>query len=90
MTPKIITRLENQLKAKGMAPAEAAAVAREQLTKHGILRPGTDQLTFYGAQRDQMTPAARAKDRAAAATKGAHKVSDYVYDPATNRATLKK
>jgi hypothetical protein len=87
MTPKIITRLTLQLAAKGVD--NAAQVARDHLTKSGILRPGTDQLTFYGSQREALGPAGRAKDRAAHASR-THSPSDYQYDPKTNRATLKK
>lgn len=90
MTVPIITRLVGQLRAKGMAPADAERVARQELTKNGILRPGTDQLTFYGAQRNSMTPAQRAVDRAVQASGRSHKHGDYVYDPKTNRATLKE
>jgi len=87
MKPKILTRLTHQLAARGIGNAEAAA--REQLTKHGILRPGTDQLTFYGSSREKLGPAGRAKDRAAKYS-GSHSPSDYNYDPKTNRATLKE
>ena len=86
MKPKILTRLTSQLAARGVKDAES--MARDQLTKGGILRPGTDQLTFYGSTRDNMSPAERAKDRAARYS-GSHSTKDYNYDPKTNRATLK-
>jgi hypothetical protein len=86
MTPKILTRLTQQLAARGVP--NAAVVAREQLTRHGILHPGTDRLTFYGSQREALGPAGRAKDRAAHAS--GRKPSDYQYNPKTNRATLKE
>lgn len=88
--PKILDRLVGQLQAKGMPADQANAVARDQLTKHGILHPGTDRLTFYGSTRDAMTPEQRAKDRAANTGRKLHEAKDYVYDPKTNRATLRK
>lgn len=88
MKPQILRRLTSQLAARGVNNAES--VAREQLTKNGILRPGTDQLTFYGSTRNAMTPGERAKDRAAKYTGHKRSPADYNYDPKTNRATLKK
>ena len=90
MKPKILTRLESQLTAKGMDAAEAEKMAKAQLTKFGILHPGTETLTFYGKSRDDMSAAERAKDRAASYTGKKHKAADYVYNKKTNVATLKK
>lgn len=87
MTPKIITRLTQQLAARGVK--NAAEAAREHLTRSGILRPGTDTLTFYGEQREKLGPAGRAKDRAAHYSRK-HSPDDYTYNPKTNRATLKE
>ena len=63
MKPAILKSLTSQLEARGKTPAEADSIAREQLTKHGILRPGTDQLTFQGHQRNNMGSKRRAEDR---------------------------
>ena len=83
----IVKRLTSRLSAKGVP--DARAVALEQLAKHGILKPGTEELTFYGATRNAMTPAARAKDRASRAS-GNHTPKEYTYDKTTNRAYLKR
>lgn len=85
----IITRLTNQLMAKGMMPSQARTTAVSQLQKNGILREGTEQLTEYGAKRNAMSPGERAKDRAAKYS-GKHSPSDYDYNRKTNMATLKK
>jgi len=84
--PKILTRLTNLLKAKGMSSGQAAAVATSQLQKHGILRDG--QLTAKGKVRNSMSPAERAKDRQSKVS--GHPTSDYKYNKKTNLATLKK
>jgi hypothetical protein len=82
----ILDRLVGQLQAKGMPKAKAYAVANAQLEKHGILRDG--HLTAKGQVRQAMGAAGRAKDRASKAS--GRPVSDYVYDPKTNQATLRK
>lgn len=86
--PKILDRLTHQLASRGVNNAREEA--KVQLAKHGILRPGTEQLTFYGSTRDAMTPAQRAADRAAKYSGKKHAAKDYNYDPRTNRATLKE
>jgi hypothetical protein len=85
--PAILERLVKQLQAKGMPRSNAYAVATSTLQKAGDLKPGTQQATKKGAIRGGMTPAARAKDRAA--KKSQHKTNDYKYNAKTNRATLK-
>jgi hypothetical protein len=89
MKPKILVRLESQLRDRGMNKAESEKVAKEQLAKNGILHPGTEKLTYYGETRNNMSAAERAKDRAATYSKK-HKPSDYTYNAKTNLATLKK
>lgn len=84
--PSILDRLVEQLKAKGVGNPEAIAITH--LQKHGILTPGGSELTRKGEKRDAMTPAERCIDRACAGTK--HHKTDYVYDPKTNSARLKK
>ena len=80
----MVDRLTSQLAAKGVPNARAEATAH--LRKHGVLRAdGT--LTTKGRSRTAMGPSGRAKDRAARQT--GHRKADYVYNPRTNRATLK-
>jgi hypothetical protein len=85
--PKILTRLERQLAAKGKDPAAAAAIATKALQKAGDLKPGTQEATAKGKARGEMTPGARAKDRASKIS--GHDTGEYNYDAKTNRATLK-
>ncbi len=90
---KILTRLEGQLRAKGMAPGKAAAVAISTLQRAGDLKKGSTEATPKGIQRGNMGADGRAKDRAAKASssKGViHKPGDFSYSKKTNRATLKK
>jgi len=87
--PAILDRLVRQLKAKGFSAGSARAIATSSLQKSGNLKKGTVKPTKKGLARGKMTPAARAKDRAAKYSKGS-KPSQYSYNPKTNRATLKK
>jgi hypothetical protein len=86
--PKIYDRLVSQLKAKGVP--DPYGVAQAQLEKHGILQPGSRNLTAKGETRNAMTPAQRAKDRASRYSGGAHPTSEYSYNAKTNMATLRK
>lgn len=86
--PKLLDRLVKQLRAKGMPESQAFAVAEATLQRSGSLKPGTRTATAKGKRRGAMTPAARAKDRAA--KRSGRKPSDYKYNAKTNRATLKK
>lgn len=83
--PPILVRLENQLKAKGQDPRMAVKLLQKSgnLDKDG--KP-----TAKGVARGNMTPEERAKDRASRYYGGGKKPEDFHYDPATNRATLKK
>lgn len=85
--PAILTRLVSQLQAKGKDKASAYAIATAGLQKAGDLKPGSTQATAKGTKRGLMTPAARAKDRAA--KKAKRKPSDYKYKAKTNLAVLK-
>jgi hypothetical protein len=85
---KILTRLEGQLRAKGMAPGKAAAVAISTLQRAGDLKKGSTEPTPKGIQRGNMGADSRAKDRAAKAS--GHKPGDFSHSKKTNRATLKK
>ena len=85
--PKILERLVSQLKAKGKSASTAYAIATSALQKSGNLKKGSTQPTAKGKRRGSMTPAARAKDRAAKKSK--HKTSDYKYSAKSNLATLK-
>lgn len=62
--PKILDRLVSQLKAKGKDQSSAFAIATKALQKSGNLKPGTQEATAKGVKRGNMTPEARAKDRA--------------------------
>lgn len=83
---KIETRLILQLAAKGNK--NAAEMAHGLLVEHHIIKP-SGELTAKGKVRNDMTPAERAKERAAKASEGLHKPSEYVYNKKTNRAKLK-
>lgn len=85
--PAILTRLESQLRRKGMNPGQAAAVAQKTLQKSGSLKHGTTTATAKGNRRSAMGAGGRAKDRASKAS--GHKASDYSYSSKTNRARLR-
>ena len=85
--PKILDRLVSQLKAKGMSEKLAYAIATKQLQRSGNLKKGTAKATAKGRVRGNMTPAQRAKQRAAKLS--GRPVSDYKYNAKTNRAVLK-
>jgi hypothetical protein len=86
--PKILERLVSQLKAKGKSASASYAIATSVLQKSGNLKKGSTQPTAKGKRRGAMTPAARAKDRAAKRSK--HKTSEYQYNAKSNLATLRK
>lgn len=83
--PKILTRLTNQLRSKGVE--NAAGVAIGKLRQFGLMQKDSLTLTDKGATRNKMSPGARAKSRAAKYSGGSPK--DYTYDSKTNRATKK-
>ena len=85
--PAILERLVSQLKAKGKSASAAYAIATSVLQKSGNLKKNSTEATAKGKRRGSMTPAARAKDRAAKKSK--HKTSDYKYNRKSNVATLK-
>lgn len=87
--PAILERLVSQLKADGKGEQQAYAIATSQLQKHGIL-DHHGELTAKGLKREQLGPSGRAKDRAAKASGGKHKPSDFRYDSKSNQATLRK
>ena len=84
--PQILHRLASQLTSRGVENPYAAATA--QLEKHGLMKDG--QLTEKGKVRNAMSPAERAKDRAAKYSGGKHAPGDYDYNKKTNMATLKR
>lgn len=86
--PAILERLVKQLKEKGHDDDAAHAIAVAALQRSGNLKPGTEEATPKGIRRGRMSPAERAKDRAA--KRSGRPASHYKYDPRTNRATLKK
>ena len=83
--PKILTRLTNQLRSKGVK--NAAGVAVGKLRQFGLMKKDSLSLTNKGATRNKMSPGARAKSRAAKYNGGSPK--DYTYNSKTNRATKK-
>ena len=82
--PKILERLVKQLKANGKSTSSAFAIATSALQKSGNLKPGTQEPTAKGIKRGEMTPAARAKDRAATASNSSP--SEYKYNKNNNSA----
>lgn len=81
--PPILDRLVSQLKAKGMDDEKAHAVAFSTMKKAGNI-DANGKVTLKGAKRGRMTPAERAKDRAAKARGG--RPEDYNYNPFNNSA----
>jgi hypothetical protein len=86
--PKILDRLVSQLKANGMDEKKAYAVAVSRLQKSGNLKKGSTEATAKGERRGDMTPAERAKDRAA--KKSGKPASSYKYNKKNNTAVLGK
>jgi len=86
--PKILERLVKQLKDKGKSDSSAYAIATSVLQKSGNLKPGTQKATSKGIHRGNMSPAERAKDRAAKTSGG--KASDYKYNKTNNTAVKGK
>lgn len=86
--PKILDRLVKQLEKKGYPTGSAYAIATSTLQKAGDLKKGTQEATKKGIKRGNMTPAERAKDRAAKARGG--KPSDYKYNKVNNTAVKGK
>jgi hypothetical protein len=86
--PKILDRLVSQLTRNGMSKDKAYAVAVKRLQESGNLKKGSTEPTKKGIERGNMTPAERAKDRAAKAKGG--KPSDYKYNKHNNTAVKGK
>ena len=86
--PKILDRLVSQLIANGMSKDKAYAVATKKMQEAGNLKKGTREATAKGEKRGEMTPAQRAKDRAAKTSGG--KPSDYHYNKNNNSAVKGK
>lgn len=85
MPNPLLTRLTNQLKAKGVK--DAGNMAFGLLRKRGHIKANGD-LTYKGKVRSDLGDGGRAKDRAAKAS--GRKAGEFKYNPKTNRATLKK
>jgi hypothetical protein len=82
-TPAIKQRLISQLKSNGKSTAAAHAIATSALKKSGNLDK-SGCATAKGKKRGKMTPAQRAKQRAAKYSGG--KASDYSYKAENNTA----
>lgn len=85
--PKILERLVKQLEAKGMDKDKAYAIATAQMKKSGNI-DAHGKATPKGEKRGNMTPAQRAKDRAAKASGG--KPADYSYKSKSNSTVKRK
>lgn len=81
--PKIVERLVSQLVANGMDKGKAYAVAVSKMKQAGNIDKSGKE-TAKGKKRGDMTPAERAKDRAAKTSGG--KPSDYKYNKKNNSA----
>lgn len=81
--PKIVERLVKQLVGNGMDKDKAYAVAVTRMRQAGNLDKNGKE-TAQGKKRGNMTPAERAKDRAA--KKNGGKASDYSYNKKNNTA----
>tara|TARA_R100001126_G_C4880722_1_gene178951 strand:+ start:1702 stop:1965 length:264 start_codon:yes stop_codon:yes gene_type:complete len=86
--PRILDRLVSQLKNKGYNQKKSYAIATSKLQKAGHLKKGTNTATLKGKLAGAKTPAQRAIQRAVKLSGKSPKA--YVYNPKTNRATLKK
>ena len=84
MSAKIIKRLATQLMENGMPEAKAYAVATKKMQDAGNVKKGSTKATAKGEKRGEMTPAERAKDRAA--KKSGEKPSDFKYNKKNNTA----
>lgn len=80
---KIVDRLVSQLVGNGMDRNKAYAVAVSKMKQAGNLDSAGKE-TIKGKKRGEMTPAQRAKDRAAKTSGG--KPSDYTYNKKNNSA----
>lgn len=85
--PKIVDRLVKQLVANGMDKDKAYGVAIKKMKEAGNLDKNGKE-TAQGKRRGNMTPAQRAKDRAA--RKNGGKASDYKYNKKNNTAVKGK
>lgn len=83
MTNRLLTRLTNQLRSRGVN--NARGMAESLLEQRGHLKDG--KLTKAGEKRQALGNEGRAKDRAV--KYGGGKTSDYKYDPKTNRTRKK-
>lgn len=86
--PAILDRLVKQLIANGMSKDKAYAVATKKMQAAGNLKKGSTEPTTKGIHRGKMTPAERARDRAA--KRGGGKASDYKYNKHNNSAVKGK
>ena len=78
----------NQLIDRLSAQVGSRDSAIKILQQRGHLKPDGKTLTASGTARDAMTAAERAKDRAA--TKLGKDPSQFIYNPKTNTARLKR
>lgn len=86
--PKILDRLVNQLLRKGLPKSQAFAIANKTLQKNGVLKKGTRKLSKKGQTRNKMSPAQRAKSRAAKQRGGSP--NRFKFIPKSNSVRVKK
>ena len=82
---KLLDRLTSQLKEQGYKDPKGSAIAF--LRKQGSMKQDSVELTEKGKQRESMSAAERAIDRASRMS--GRDPEDYEYNPKTNKATLK-
>jgi len=85
--PKLLDRCVRQVTGNGKSRAAAFAICNKSLKKSGNLTK-SGKATAKGKKRGNMTPAERAKDRAAKKRGG--KPSDYKYNRHNNSAVKGK
>ena len=85
--PKLLDRCVRQLVANGKSEEAAYAICTASLKKSGNL-DSKGEATSKGKKRGDMTPASRAKDRAAKKSGG--KASEYKYNKNNNTAVKGK
>ena len=88
MVSKMVKRLASRLISNGMDEGKAYATATKKMQAAGNVEKGKAKATPKGEKRGEMTPAERAKDRAA--KKDGGKPSDYKYNKNNNSAVKGK
>lgn len=85
--PKILKRCVRQVKANGKSSSAAYAICTKSMQKAGNISK-SGKATAKGKKRGKMTPAARAKDRAA--KRSGSSTASYKYNKKNNTAVKGK